>query len=156
MAAPNVVSTELGVAAALAAGICRQDLALFVNLANLTNGITIGFVPGFNGRLISYSFIAVLPASTATKDATLTAKVGTVAMTGGVLSLLTAGSDAAGETTDATAITALNAFTATQALNFTVAVSAVFIEGNGWLVLRMINDDTLQMLANADGGYRIP
>ena len=156
MAAPNSQSSELGLAAALAAGIGRQNVALFVNLANLTNAITVGFVPGFKGRLISYSFVALLPSSTASKDATLTAKVETTAMTGGVLALLTAGTNAAGETTDATAITALNAFSATQALNFTIAVSAVFIEGNGWLLLRIINDDTIEALANALGGYRTP
>jgi len=156
MTAPNSQSSELGLAATLAAGIGMHDIALFVNLANLTNAITVGLTPGFKGRLISYAYTALLPSSTASKDATLTAKVGTVAMTGGVLALLTAGTDAAGETTNATAITALNSFTAIQAVNFTIAVSAVFVEGNGWLILRVINDDTIEALANALGGYRTP
>lgn len=108
-------------------------------LASLTNAAKImdGLTAGFAGRIESLDFITgTTPASTASKDASLLLKIGTTAVTGGVVSLTTATVNAVGKVVAGTAITAANVFTATDTISLVAGnPSAVFAEGNGEAVM---------------------
>ena len=69
-------------------------------------------VPGFNGKIVNIH--SVINGAIGTADADLTAKIGGVAVTGGVITVATA-SSAAGDVDSATP-TGANSFTSAQAI----------------------------------------
>lgn len=117
-------------------------------LASLANAQTLSVDPGFNGKIISANFrVNAKPASTAAKAATLTVEVAGTPVTGGVISLTTAGCNAAGALTAATAITALNTFTSGQAIGVAVSGVTTFVEGDGFIELEVVNTDLINALS---------
>lgn len=109
------------------------------SLAGLTNGVkVVDALPfGFIGRIEAIDFVTgVNPATTAGKDASLSAKIGAEAVTGGALALTTVACNAAGKLLAGTAITAKNEFVATDTLTIVAGnPSAVFAEGNGKIIV---------------------
>ena len=102
-----------------------------VTLANLANSQSYKFTPGVAGRIKSVQFMVTTAATTASKAATLTAKVATVACTGGVISLTSANCTPIGAEVDGTAITGGNTFTASQQISIDVSAVTTFVEGAG-------------------------
>ena len=96
-----------------------------------------GYTPGFAGTIKKLSFVTgIVPASTGGKDIDVTCLIGATATTGGVLTLLTADINAKGKVKDATAITALNTFTATDTISLKcVETAAAFAEGEGTFLI---------------------
>jgi len=133
--ADNAVQVE-NAAAGLTLGAIMPIPATLVNIAN--NDLLLdGYVPGFAGKILKLSFVTgVVPATTASKDIDLTCMIGATPTTGGLLTLLTAGCNAKGEVTNATAITDANTFTNTDAISLKcVEATAAFAEGSGTFII---------------------
>jgi len=94
------------------------------------------YTPGFAGKIAKISVLVTTVASTADKTASLSAKIGAVAVTGGVVSMTTAACATLGAVVDGTAISALNIFDDNDTISIVAADTAVpFIEGEGVLVI---------------------
>lgn len=114
----------------------RSILTIPVKLAKLANGdIVTTFTPGFAGTIEKISFVVTDPATTADKAATLNMEIGTTNLTGGVLSLTTVACGTLGKVTDATAITANNAFEDDDTISVEAASVTAFAEGEGALLI---------------------
>lgn len=157
MAAPNVVTTELGLAATYAAGIGKYHVMFYVNLATLTDADQVtAWIPGHKGRIIATRFITHIPVTTGSKASTLNWEIGTVNVTGGTIALTSAAATPRGKVIEGAAITALNSFDADDTISLEATSTTAFSEGTGWLDLELINDDTVDALAKALGGARTP
>ena len=98
-------------------------------------GVLLRLTPGFAGRVKSMHVQATTPASTTTKTSTLTVKIGSTAVTGGVVVMTTAGQIAIGSVQDGTAVTAADEFTATDVLTVVASATTAFVEGAGVIYL---------------------
>lgn len=126
--------------AGLGAGL--QILSFFTNLADITaTDILKDYKPGFNFRLEALDFIVNKPATTAAKLATLSLKMSDVAVTGGALALTSANCATQGTDNAATAITALNVGGPADTFSVNAALVTAFVEGNGWIVVKLRNLD---------------
>lgn len=138
------------------AGVGRYIHVVPVTLSTLTNAAQFTIDSKHKGRLIALDFYTHTPATTAAKAATLTPSIAGTDVPGGVIALTTASCDTRNEKTAGSAITAGNAFTASQTIVITASAVTAFLEGTGHLVAVLINDDTVNALARALGGYRTP
>lgn len=108
-----------------------------INLADIADaGLVYQHTPGFIGRVKSISMVPSKAASTSSKLSTLTGRIATTAMTGGVLAATTAALNTAGVPLDATAISALNLFTAAESVNIIASATTTFIEGEADIRVR--------------------
>lgn len=111
-------------------------MSLPVNLASVANGdVLTTYTPGFAGQIVKASFAVTVPATTAAKTTTLTPKINATSTTGGVLVLTSANCTPLGKVTDATAITAANAFVSTDTISVVASSTTAFVEGAGALLL---------------------
>lgn len=109
----------------------------YIDLASITAADVItSFYPRVNGTLEWFEFVVDKVVTTASKAATLTPKVGGVAVTGGALALTSANCTPKGTVVTASAITAGNAVTDASAITVTASSVTAFAEGTGTLVLR--------------------
>lgn len=152
MAAPNITTSVFSLNLlhpVEGPGVGRSTLLdKDVLLATLlgTADIFTNFVPGFNGRIASIDFYVTVPVSTAAKLATITTRIGGVAMTGGVLALTSANCTPAGVRVPSTPITGLNSFSSTDGITMTLSGVTAFTEGSGVIIISAWNDDTRAML----------
>jgi hypothetical protein len=99
------------------------------------SGVLATFKPGFKCRLISMHVMATTPVTTSGKAATLTPEIGGVAVTGGVVSMTSAGQTPEGAVQDGTAVTALNVVSATATVTVVASSVTAFVEGAGVIQL---------------------
>jgi len=151
---PNIVSTAMNLST-VAAGTGRVLLPFYVQLAQIVNttDLITAFPLTFKGRLIALDFVTQTKVTTGSKAATVTPKLKsgatTTTVTGGVVTLTSALATPEGAVIAGTAITALNSFASGDSLTISASSVTAFIEGTGWLLLTMINDDTIDALARA-------
>ncbi|QEL18303.1 hypothetical protein [Limnoglobus roseus] len=119
------------------AGGGRMSFAFPVNLASVTGtqDVVTNFTPGFAGKVVGFSYVANVPATTASKLATFNLEVNTTDLTGGVIALTTALATPMGKTTNSTAITAGNAFGASDSFSIEASSVTAFAEGSGTFVV---------------------
>lgn len=104
--------------------------------ADLVSGLTLGH----RGKLVAMYFTTTTMGTGASASQVINLEIGTTNVTGGVLTLLLADTTPLGKTTAATAITALNEFSATDTISVEVAASGtVFTAGNGTLTIIIQN-----------------
>lgn len=104
---------------------------LSVVLASLANATLVTTPAQFNGTILSARFVTTVPASTASKLATLTTNIAGTNTTGGVIALTTATVNAQGKVVESTAATAANTFTKGQAIGVKASSVTAFVEGSG-------------------------
>jgi len=127
--ANDIIEVEL-VQGAPYAQHAPHNFTFSLDLAKLANGDLItGMVPGYAGRIKSFRSSVLVAATTPAKTATLNLEIGTTDVTGGVLALTSANCTPIGKVNAATAITALNTFSATGAISVEVSGVDAFIEG---------------------------
>ncbi len=136
--AETVIGIDLDTSATTSLITYSVISAFIDDLSNIANADEIihDFVPGFVGYIVRMWFVTgATPASTASKDIDLQTYVddgSETNTTGGLMTMLTANVDAQGEVLLATAITALNTFSATDAIGVKcIQATAAFAEGNG-------------------------
>jgi hypothetical protein len=139
----------------LSANAAKQKLVIPVPLlADLVNAAVWKIKVPFAHTLLSATFRTGKPATTAAKAATLTATVGGVAVTGGVIGLTSANQNATGNNTDASAISGAGATGLPDGtIEWTVSGVTAFVEGGGYLEMSLLNVDLANALAslNAQG-----
>ncbi len=105
-----------------------------VTLATIANSDVVAAIkPGFKCKIISASFTPTIAVTTAAKAATLTVKINTTALTGGVVALTSANSNTKGTMVAGTTVTALNAVIATDTVNVVASSVTTFVEGEGMI-----------------------
>lgn len=109
-----------------------------IELADIANGdLVTDFVPGFAFELVSFKFVTEDPVTTAAKLSNVHLEIGAVPVTGGVLALTSAAATPRGKVISATAITALNTGSATDAFSLVAADTTAFVEGSGTFKVRV-------------------
>jgi hypothetical protein len=104
----------------------------FPTLAN--GGQQFQFTPGFAGRIKSIQVAVRKPVTTAAKSANITAQVGGISVTGGLIALTSANATPAGASVPGTAITAGGSFTAAQTIGVIISGVTTFVEGDGSVI----------------------
>ena len=142
-------STTGTASSTLAAGVGVQTITIPVYLSSVASGdVLTNYTPGFAGKLLSISFAVSKPATTASKAATLNVEIDTTDVTGGTVALTTASCDTLGELTAGSSITAANTFTAAQTISVEASSVTAFVEGEGYLLLKVQNMDTANAAAS--------
>lgn len=120
-----------------------SNLSFFVNLADIASAADVitAYTPGYAGKILSFDFLVGKPVTTAAKLATLTPKINSTNTTGGAVALTSALATPMGAKIAGSAITAANVFAATDTIGIVASAVTAFVEGNGWMVLRVQNTD---------------
>jgi hypothetical protein len=116
-------------------------MPFYMTLASITAADLLNFPMPVKGRIDTISFSVKTKATTASKAATLTARLKsgstTTSMTGGVLTLTSANMTPEAAVVNATAITALNEFNKGDSLVITASAVTAFAEGDGYLMIEV-------------------
>lgn len=133
----------------IAAGVGIQTLPFYTNLIDITAADILSlYVPGYKFKILAMDFVTDKPATTGSKAATLTPKISTVAVTGGVVALTSALCTPAGALVAGSAVTAANTGSAAASISITGSAVTAFVEGNGWVLLKVQNMDTADAFAS--------
>lgn len=107
-----------------------------IDLASVADGdVVTAFEPGFAGRITDAQFVVNVPVTTGSKLSTLNVEIDTTNLTGGTIALTSANCTPIGAIIDAAAITAGNAFTASNTISVEASSTTAFAEGSGTLVI---------------------
>jgi hypothetical protein len=117
-----------------------------------TNKVVSNYQFGCNGRVVATRYIPTIPATTASKAATITPTLDDVALgaasgSGGALALTTANSGADDPPVSGTAITGTNTFSATTNFDLTLSSVTAFAEGSGVIEVDWYDDDLRDLLS---------
>lgn len=137
-------------------GIGKYNVVFRLELATITDAAQLHITPGHKGRLTKVTWVTHVPATTASKLSTLTPSIDGTNVTGGVLALTTVAANTRDKELAGTAVTAANSFTSTGKITVTGSSTTAFAEGSGWVILELVNDDTLEAMAKSMGGLRTP
>lgn len=119
-----------------ASATAKEWWIFYMPLADIANGDLITeWIPGFAGKITEIVAIVQKPATTASKAATLNAEIETTDLAGGVLGLTSANCTPKGAQVAASAITANNAFSASQKISIEASSVTAFVEGAIWLMV---------------------
>ena len=138
----------------LAAGV--GVVPVTIPLTSLATGLSTsaidlltGYVPGFRFKIISLAFVTTVAGTGTDASQVFNLEIGTTNTTGGVLTLTLASQAAIGTVTAATAITAANTGSSTDAISLEMAAGGtVFTAGAGYFVLTLQNLDTADAVAS--------
>ena len=130
-------------APAWGSAVGENTLSIPVTLSGIVQGndIVTAFTPGFAGTYLGMSAVVTTADTSTAKTATIIAKIGSTATTGGVLSLTSAGCTPLGKVTASTAATALNTFGASDTIS--INTSALTGPFNGVITLLIRIQPTL-------------
>ncbi len=133
----------------IAAGVGVFTLPFFVNLADLANhDLVTTLTLGYKFKILGVSFVVEKPATTGSKLATITPYINGAAVTGGVLALTSGNCTPQGVVVAGSAVTAANTGDASATLSLTASSVTAFIEGSGWIVLKIQNTDSADAVAS--------
>ena len=128
------------VSTTLAAGVGKQSWQFPLDLASIADGdVLTTWTPGFAGTIDSVEVFVVKPATTAAKLTTLNMEIGTTNLTGGAIALTSANMTPIGARVAGSAITAANAFTASDTVSVEASSTTAFVEGTAVLVVNVTN-----------------
>jgi hypothetical protein len=99
------------------------------------------FYPGVDGTIEDVQWVQRTPVTTAAKAATVTPKINTTALTGGVLSLTSAACTPLGVIVAGTQVTGANRITRNDTIRLTASSVTTFAEGKGSIFVRIRLDD---------------
>lgn len=119
-----------------------QSVAIPVDLSDVADADAFSYTPNFAGSIVGVRFVPTTVTSTAGKKTTLTTKIGTTALTGGIVRLSTKNCSVAGVPVPGSRITALNHFAETDTINVVAGSTTAFVEGKGYLVLDLVPSTT--------------
>ena len=143
-------STGGTVADTLAVGVGVETIVIPVPaLATLADGdILTTYTPGYKFKILSLSFAVHTAVTTGSKASTLNIEIGTTNTTGGSLALTSAACTPIGKVVAASAITAANTGSKTDTISIEAASTTTFIEGGGYLLIKLQNMDTADAFAS--------
>jgi hypothetical protein len=130
-------------------GISEIDFPI-TSLAGMANGdVLTAFTPGYAFKILSVDWVQSAASTTTGKGATLTPKIGSTPLTGGVITLSNVSAYVAGLVVAGTAVTAANTGTAANTITVTASAVTTFTEGSGSIRVRIQNLDTVNAVTNA-------
>lgn len=117
-----------------------------------TNKVVSNYQFGCHGRIMATRYVPTIPATTASKAATITPTLDDVALgaasgSGGALALTTANSGADDPPVSGTAITGTNSFSPTTNFDLTLSSVTAFSEGSGVIEVDYYDDDFRSLFA---------
>jgi hypothetical protein len=119
-----------------------KQVAIPIDLADLANSDVFTVHPGFAGSVVGVRYVPTTPSTTAAKAATLTTRINTTAVTGGVMKLNSVNAGTAGVSVGGGRITALNHFGETDDITVIVSGVTAFSEGKGYVLLDLVPSTT--------------
>lgn len=123
--------------------------SLATGLSTSAIDIMTGYVPGFRFKVVGFDFITTVAGTGTSASQVFNIEIGTTNTTGGVLTLLLADTNAIGKKTAATAFTANNTGSATDAISIEMAASGtVFTAGAGYFAIKLVNLDTCDAITS--------
>jgi hypothetical protein len=125
-----------------AAGLGISIITIPITLAQITGAgdVLTNFTPGFAGKILRVAFAVSTVVTTAAKAVTLNLEIGTTNVTGGAVALTSANCTPLGAVVAGSAITAANAFTASDTISVEAASVTAFSEGAGYLLITVSSD----------------
>ena len=139
----NKTAVVGSIAGQVAPGAGYYVLNFGLQLASMTTAaadLVTGLTLGHRGKIVAIYFTTTTLGTGSGASQVINLEIGTTNLTGGVLTLLLADTTPLGKTTAATAITANNEFSATDAISVEFAASGtVFTAGNGTLSIVIQN-----------------
>lgn len=133
----------------MAGSVGVMVIPLYINLAEITaTDLLTNYVPGFAFKILGFDFAVQKAVTTASKAATLNLEIGTTNVTGGVVSLTSAACTPQGVVVAGTPITAGSTGTASDSISIEASSVTAFVEGSGYMLLKIQNLDTLNSWAN--------
>lgn len=133
----------------LAAGAGVFTLSVPVDLPSVADGdILVAFTPGYKFKVLSATFAVTKPVTTGAKATTITAKIGSNAITGFSVALTSANCTPIGALVASSAITAANTGAANATFTLTAGSTTAFAEGQGVLLITVQNMDTADAVAS--------
>ena len=131
-----------------------SDICSFIGNTIIADGdLLTTFTPGYKFKIKSFHYVVVDPVTTASKASTINLEIGTTNVTGGVISLTSAGMATLGTVIDGTAITGNNTGSATDTISIEASSTTTFIEGNGYFVIKLQNMDVADAVASIADDY---
>lgn len=122
--------------------------SLATGLSTSAIDLLTAYTPGYKFKLLGLSFVTTVVGTGTSASQVFNLEIGTTNVTGGVLTLLLADTNAIGKITSATAITAANTGSASDTISLEMAASGtVFTAGAGYFVLTIQNMDTADALS---------
>jgi hypothetical protein len=122
-----------------------RTMTIPIQLASMTTAaadLITNFIPAYRGKIVSMVFHTTTLGTGAGASQNLNWTISGIATTGGVINLTLAGTATLGAQIAASAITALNEFSATDTISLKVAAGGtVFTAGNGALLVTLQNYD---------------
>lgn len=117
----------------------KSILSIPVEFSQITAAMdaVTAFTPGFAGTIIKMDLLTTVPVTTAAKAATLTPYIGAVAVTGGVVGLTSVNATPLGKVVAGSAVSAANAFGATDTISIKATNVTAFTEGKGVLLITL-------------------
>lgn len=132
----------------VAAGVGVYNIQLPIACASITAAdIVTAYLPGHKFKILAVDWYTTVVVTTAAKAATLTTKIGTSAVTGGVLSLTSAALTPVGVKLAGSAVTAANTGTSTDTIEILGSAVTSFVEGSGFVNIRIQNMDVADSVA---------
>ena len=145
-------STGGTAATTLAAGTGISTLTIPIQLSSMTTSaaeLTSAITLGYKFKILSADFVTTTIGAGAGASQTISLKIGSTAVTGGVVNPTLTGTNTLGKLVAGTSVTAANTGTASDTLTVAVAASGtVFSAGAGYLVIRVQNMDTADTAAS--------
>lgn len=138
------------VANTIAAGAGVHTVAIPITLANITGAgdVLTTYTPGYKFKVLSVDFAVETPVTTGSKAASLNVEIGTTNVTGGVVALTSDNCTPMGAVVAGSAVTAANTGTAADTISVEAASVTAFVEGTGYLILKIQNMDTADAIAS--------
>lgn len=139
-------------AVAAGAGIYTVTIpltSLATGLSTSAIDLLTSWVPGHKFKVLSFGFVTTVAGTGSGASQVFNLEIGTTNLTGGVLTLTLASQSAIGVLTAATAVTAANTGTASDAISLEMAAGGtVFTAGAGYFVISMQNMDVADAFAS--------
>jgi hypothetical protein len=123
-------------------------VSFYLDLVKITAAgeVLTTYTPGFPGKILSLDFHVHDPVTTGGKGIQLNAEIGTTDLTGGVVTLTSANCTPIGVQVAGSPVTDNFTFTNAETISIEAVENvAVFAEGSGWLVIGLVNTDTLEI-----------
>lgn len=142
------VQESTGAAVTVSANAGGKSIVAFnVGLSGITAAdIVTTYTPGFAFKILKLDFVTIVAATTAAKAASVTAKIGSTATTGGVVALTSANCTPKGNVVAGSAITAANVGTSTDTISLTASSVTAFVEGSGEFLLVLQDTETAALV----------
>lgn len=133
----------------LASTLGIYTVSFYFQLAHIADGdMLTSYAPSHAFKILAVNWRTQKAATTASKATTLNLEIGTTDLTGGVVALTSANCTPAGAAVAGSAVTDNNTGVTASSFSIEASSTTAFVEGTGWLLVRIQNMDTVNAIAS--------